>query len=162
MRKLSGQSTCVQFDDYDTDPESVAQFIRRNGSMMPEIILVGYSWGGDCAVDVCWKLDDLGLEVEHLLLCDAVYRSSLKTMAWRALTSSPKLKIPDNVAEVTWFYQRRNKPAGHVPVAVDPYNDFDKAGTVIHPGKQLDMIHAAMDEAPEFIDAAVRIAGAAA
>jgi pimeloyl-ACP methyl ester carboxylesterase len=125
LRGLADHETSIQYRPWDTDPKGVAQFIARNSEREidhavrkdPRIVLIGYSWGGDCAFDVAVALKAHGLAVCHLVLCDAVHRSGIFSTRFPlnplSLTRFPKFVIPDNVQRVTAFCQRNDRPSGH-------------------------------------------------
>jgi pimeloyl-ACP methyl ester carboxylesterase len=148
LRTLSGERTAVQFSAWDLDPEGVAAFIDRNGIFKPNVLLIGYSWGGDKAVDVARELWKRGIDGVELILCDAVFRSSLFSTRLPlnplSLTRLVQLKIPPGVQHVRWFYQRQNRPMGHRPIAEDPER------TTIADGIELPLNHSQMDESEMF------------
>ena len=132
--------------------ENVGNFLLRNVDKDSgyKILIAGYSWGGGWgATNLCKQLKLRGLDVWHLVMCDAVYRSKWYSMSWRSLTRNPKIKISDNVKEVSWFFQTLNKPAGHKLVATDSKK------TIINNPVQLDVGHTYMDEQPEYQDKVV-------
>lgn len=146
-RQLSAPERCIQLYTWNDDWKEIAAFIKLVSVHPVRVRIRGYSWGGDGAVELCAELEKLGISVEHLILVDAVYRSNLLP-TWiplnpLSLLSIPKIKIPANVARVQWLYQRMNKPAGHVPVAMG-------SQTTIEPGIKLNLSHADMDEAEDF------------
>lgn len=132
---------------WDSDVEAVAGLIARN--VEGPVISIGYSWGGGWrAPRLARALQQHGRGIQHLILCDPVYRSPwLPT--WLpinplSLLRFPTITIPANVRRVSWFFQRVNKPAGHEPVAQDPKL------TLIEPGIELGCAHSEMDDAPEY------------
>lgn len=158
LREFSSQETWVLPPlPWDTDAEAIAALIHRNAAPEASIYVMPYSWGcGQFFIDFAKACVPLGREIRHAVLCDGVYRSRTLptwiTLNFLSLTGIPKLSIPASVREVTWFYQRKGVPAGHVPVARDP------SRTRINPGIQLDLRHDEMDDAPAYQDAVMRLA----
>jgi pimeloyl-ACP methyl ester carboxylesterase len=158
LRRREPIDTLIEFDEWDADPEGIAHFVDRNAAIAPRIVVVGYSWGGDKAVELCAALGERHLPVRHLVLCDAVWRSGWQP-AWMArrgiplnplsLTRLPKLKIPASVREVTWLRQTTDRRIrGHDVSAIDPQR------TLVHPPVVLDgRSHGQMDESEEFVRA---------
>ena len=110
---------------------------RRNGSQ--KHLIVGYSYGGDRAIKMCWALNRRNdVEVIELALCDGVRRWKwLPGVA--ASTGLGKLVVPPVVKLVWWYWQHNPRwslrrgldlfnPAGHSVVAADP-----KRTSILHP-----------------------------
>ena len=162
LRDLSSPQTWVLPPlPWSTDAEAMASLINRNVADDCEIFVMPYSWGtGQFFVDFAKALAARGRTIRHAVICDGVYRSRILP-SWLpanplSMTRLPKLKIPANVREVTWFFQTNNRPAGHRPVAVDPRR------TLIHPGTEMRFLrHEQMDDAPEFHQAVLKLAGVA-
>lgn len=148
IRRYASGELCVQLRDWNTDPKAVAQFIVRNSTPDPEIVIGGYSWGGDLAIDVCRELARLNVRVEELVCCDAVYRSGLFSTRFTfnplSLTGIPRFTIPGNVERVTALAQENVRPAGHRLFRAD---GSEIARTMI------DCRHDEIDESNEFATA---------
>lgn len=148
IRRYSTGTLCIQLREWNTDPKAVAAFIRRNSIDRPRIVIGGYSWGGDCAIDLCIALAKLGLAVMELISCDAVFRSGLFSTRFTlnplSLTNIPKFTIPDNVEHVTAFAQNKVRPAGH--------RIFRTDGSEIA-RKMIDCRHDEIDECEDFAEA---------
>lgn len=170
LRRLSSPGESIQIKQWRDDWAAFAEFLVRNsasGGGAAEVNVYAYSWGGDAAIELCEALKKLthardprggmGVSVGHLVLCDAVYRSSwlpeaIPVNPWSLLPWA-KIRVPANVREVRWFYQRVDWPRGHEVVARDPRK------TRLHPGVELGVGHGAMDEAEAFHRAVLRAAG---
>ena len=159
LRELSSQATWVfSPQPWSTDARAIAAQVDRIAAPDAQIYVMPYSWGaGQFFIDFANALAALKRPIHHAVICDGVYRSRLLPHWLPAnplsMTRLPKLKVPANVREVTWFFQRQNRPAGHEPVAVDPL------WTLIHPGRELKLRHEQMDDCPEFHRAVLELAG---
>lgn len=152
-RLHAGPTTRVELRSWRDDAARLAEFVflLRNGES-PRITLYGYSWGGAAAIEFAGELRRRGLIVEHLVLCDAVYRHRYALGQWRALVPWSRLVVPENVRRVTWFRQRQSLPRGHEVVAADA------AATRVDTPHTLLCDHCWCDDAPGFHLAAKRIA----
>lgn len=138
----------------DRWPE-IAERFRWLGLYYKREVRVGiyaYSWGaGWGAMRLSRHLNDLGLGVEHMVLCDPVYRHHYPWGNWRAYANHPALSwickpvisVPPNVKEVHSFHQTTDYPRGHKLVA-------ESEQTIIHPSVHLNCKHMAMDERVEW------------
>lgn len=154
----------VEILSWDEDWRDIAAWLARNSAAGAKLNLYPYSWGGDGAISLCEELQDLQdlhegsvPTVDHLVMCDAVYRSGILPTAipvnpWSMLPFAT-IRVPSNVREVTWFYQRVDRPRGHDVVARDPER------TKVNPGRELFVGHCDIDEAKEFHDEALAAAG---
>lgn len=113
-RKASATSE-VLLQYWSDDPEALAdRIVRHSPTSGPEgIVIAGYSWGGQTAINLCESLRDRGLKVTELVLCDPVARSPLWFRWWRALLPNRTIRVPGNVTRVWSCYQRANLPQGH-------------------------------------------------
>lgn len=150
---VSGFISDHQWSD---DWGGVAEAIKRRSTDLPTIKVYAYSWGAGWGfVQLAKHLRRRGFRVAHAVLADPVYRSRLLP-TWLPLNplsmlSTPTINVPGNVNEVSWFYQRIDRPAGHRPVAKQP-------STRINEGVELVRAHAFMDDAPEFHSKALEVA----
>lgn len=95
----------VSYFPWLADPSDVAQALARetvHGRLRQ--LIVGYSFGGHTAVELCEKLAAVHVPVDGLILCDPVARWHGRFGWSRALVPST-ITIPANVQFVTWFYQ---------------------------------------------------------
>lgn len=153
-RKLSSPRTWILTPQlWDSDPEAVAALVHRNTEPATRIIIAAYSWGGGAFFPkFAEALNQMNRRISHAILCDPVYRSTLKSFRWLALIPGAKIPVPANVDRVTWFYQRRDTPAGHEPKPASPQ-------TIVETGIRLaGHVHATMDESSDFLAASVRAA----
>ena len=156
----TGPGVRVLYFPWNSPWKKIASFIKRHSAEGPCVRVYAYSFGaGYGFVTLAKELHKLGIGIRHAVLCDPVWRrpglpvwtgpiGSLESI-WR----NGKLPIPASVDEVTWCYQRNNRPDGDEPVAAKG------ARTIIHTGTQLmDAVHATADDSDWFKDAALRVA----
>lgn len=105
----------VELITWNADVEDLAERISRLAPVdaMPLVNVYGYSYGGMTAANFARELRRRGVEVNHMVLCDAVYRHWYRLGWWRSFFSWWSIKIPDNVKRVTQFRQRESLPMGH-------------------------------------------------
>lgn len=110
-----------------------------------KIIVAGYSYGaGWGAMQLAKQLRKRGMGVYWAVLSDPVYRCSWLIGRWLAMTVFGVIGVPDNVANVSWFRQRMNRPQAHDLLPMD------EQVTHIREPKELKRTHQYMDDAPEF------------
>jgi len=137
---------CVELirwsDDYDDLAERIKQLSPVDND--PTVNVYGYSYGGMSGVNFAKCLKKRGLKVNHIVLCDAVYRHWYWAGNWRSLVSWRSISVPDNVLRVTQFRQRESLPMGHEIKA-------ENAGlTDLGPINWLTTDHCWMDDHPAF------------
>jgi hypothetical protein len=88
------------------------------------------------------ELGQRGLAVDAMVLADPVFRPPLRLLGWLSLLRVPRIRLPANVRDVTWFYQTTNRPSGHQLV--------DARNQLIAGRHVPDVIHQYMDDLPEF------------
>lgn len=137
-----------EFRAWNDDVEEIANLVfhATHSAFAPTINVAGYSWGGQTAANFCRRLADRGIEVDRVVLCDAVYRHRYWLGNWRAFVPGSEILIPENVRRVDWFRQSRNLPAGHQIVA-------ESKNTIIADPVELDRRHEWMDDAGDYHDA---------
>lgn len=150
LRELASRDVTVLMPWEWNDPmKALAEFIVRNsqGSGMPRVFAVAYSWGGGYAFPrFARACSQLGVPVDVACLCDPVYRSGL--LPWwlplnpLALLRGPRIGIPDSVARVWWVRQDIGLPRGHDLFPEDP------EATDIAPAKVLQVPHTRIDDSP--------------
>lgn len=164
LHKLYADSdTYVGFRTWREDPVGAAKLIARlrpNGfdgdsyRGFPRVKIYAYSWGGMTACHLARELRKRRIAVEAMVLSDPVYRHWYLGGQWRALVPWSRIQVPENVREVHWLKQTHDWPRGHQLVAADP----DR--TLIHPPRVFaGASHAYMDDAPEFRDLCLQVAG---
>ena len=133
---------------WNADVEQIAEMIHRcrNGEK-PEIITIGYSWGGMAAVNFSKELAKRELHVRRMILTDPVHRHKWFYGRWRAFLPEVKIHIPDNVRNFTGFRQKRDWPTGH-DLKFSPKTQARTYDTIPYD-------HATMDDAYEFQQACV-------
>lgn len=120
--------------------------MRRPNNEQPKVVLIGYSYGGRTVVQIAEQLKKRGIEVETMILCDAVYRPFNSFPSFTSMLPLWTLNIPNNVKKVYSFLQRTNKPQGHT-VKID-----DKRKTTHNTRLIEGVTHQYMDDLPEFRD----------
>lgn len=121
----------TRLDPWNSDWAGIAELVWRfrPTDRPPAVFVYAYSWGGGWGFpQLAEQLADRGIEIEHAVLSDAVYKSPLRLLAPLSLTPWPEIRVPENVREVDWFYTRNGLPAGHKVVAANPKR------TLINPG----------------------------
>ncbi len=80
----------------------IINYIRENYEVGSDekLIIYGYSWGGDTGVEIAETLKEVGISVDLLVTVDAA-----KGPASGDLGDHVDREIPDNVKEVTNYYQ---------------------------------------------------------
>ena len=157
LREMINAETDVRLSVWKDRWDDVAEFMRRSSVAEPRIYIYAYSWGGGYGFKhLANALRKRGMHIDCAVLCDPVYRSSILP-TWLpinplSMTSWARIKVPDNVRRVKWFYQRQNRPQGHNLIAKDPKK------TAIAPGIQLDANHEFMDDRHEWHTAAWKVA----
>ncbi|HEX5442542.1 MAG TPA: hypothetical protein VFW87_01880 [Pirellulales bacterium] len=137
---------------WNADWRGVAELVWRFRPFdrRPRVYTFAYSWGGGHGMPrFADELARRGIDIDHAVLCDAVYRAPLRALDFLSLTNwpRPRIVVPRNVRQVDWFFQRADhwyNPRGHEPVAAAG------AQTVIHPGQELFAAHHYMDDQPEW------------
>ena len=121
LRKYNSPTLVLDHLLWTADVEKEAEFRWRYLDQREnKNVIVGYSWGGQTAVNLCEHLNDRGIQVDHLILIDAVRRLRPWLLRWTAFVPFMRLSIPENVKEVTWYTQNNNLPKGHKVVAKNP------------------------------------------
>ncbi len=158
MRFLVPDAAVVAHHGWNANLADVAELIKKLSpdATKPRVNIYGYSWGGWSAVLLAYQLRRRGINVVHMVLCDAVYRHWYHLGWWRAFASWVRILVPDNVRRVTHFRQTQSSPKGHVVKAANP------GRTQMDPVTWLSVDHMWMDRTPEFrlacLDAAKGIA----
>jgi len=141
---LSGPYNRIELRSWDDNWSMVAEFVwrQRPPDNNVDVVICAYSWGGPSAMELARQLGRRGISVRHMVLADPVYRHRWKF--WRPLFRWPKIIVPKNVVEVTWFRQHYDWPEGHDLVAENA------AKTHIELPMELTRGHTYMDESPWF------------
>ncbi len=126
--------------------DTLAELIWRLATDTVSVKIYGYSWGGAASVRLARQLHKRGIEVEAMVLSDAVYRHSYWLGNWRAFFPRIKIVVPWNVKRVYWFFQKDSwwKISGHWIIA-----HFPDATTVFEYPKA-SVSHAYMDDLRAF------------
>lgn len=136
----------VELLTWDSDFANLAETISRVAPVdaMPIVNVYGYSWGGMSAAKFARELRRRGVEVNRMVLSDAVYRHWYWLGQWRAFVSAWSIRIPDNVHRVIHFRQRESYPMGHTIKADNP------GKTKVDPVVWLKVDHCWMDDHAAF------------
>lgn len=160
LRRAHGNGrVAVELREWSTDWDAVAELVWnfRRPPELPAVYVYAYSWGAGWGFTrLAHALERRGIQIEDAVLCDPVYRSPLRSLAWLSILPGRTVKVPANVARVHWFYQRQSFPSGHQPVAADPTK------TRVGEPTLLNLDHVYMDDADEFHSLACDIARASA
>ena len=155
-RKYSSHDVIVERHSWYTNASDLAEMINRihvEDIEKPEIVVIGYSWGGTTSLNFARELGKRGLRVSRMVLSDAVYRPWLPLGYSLAFCPCVTLKVPPSVKRVTAYRQRTNWPRGHRLVAKN-YLVTDIDTPVFLPN---DHIH--MGNAIEFHQCAMNVVG---
>jgi pimeloyl-ACP methyl ester carboxylesterase len=156
----AGPTSVVAIHPWNTHARMIAHMVRnnRNGEM-PDVVLGGYSFGGQTAVNVAEQLRLCGIFVRQLVLSDPVYRHNYYAGWWRSLMPFSTIYVPPNVQRVKYFLQENTRfwplreggwiqPAGHRLVAEVDEKTGQRAN--IRPPVYLPHDHSNMDDAGEY------------
>lgn len=155
LHGCASEDTAILHHRWNDDFRDAAEFIWRYRATQGEptrIALYGYSWGVAGCLRLARELQKRGMGVDYLVSSDGVYRHWYPLGSWRAMVSWSKLVVPSNVANVLWFRQRSNLPAGHDIVAED------SSKTQVFKPVVLEQTHQYMDDAPMFHAKSVEVA----
>ncbi len=156
-RSIAGPDFLIDYYPWYIGADEIARMISELDAECEDLLLrrlrvmiVGFSWGGATAVQVCSRLARQGICVDQLTLCDPVARHG--RLGWlRALLPWSRLVVPDSVLRLTVFRQRHPRfrptppfffPGGQRVVS--------GANTRINGVFELDLEHWEMDSAPDF------------
>lgn len=144
LRTVVPAGAGLERHSWNANVPDLAEFIKRLSVPKPRIVLFGYSWGGMSCINLARELQRREINVERMVLSDAVYRHWFPLGNWRAFAPWRTIRVPSNVGRVTHFRQRADWPRGHKLVAVNP------GKTKVDPVQWLDAGHCWMDDAEEF------------
>lgn len=150
----SRRDAVVEQHSWNADFADLAERIVKLQPMdgRPVVNIYGYSWGGMSAANFAAELRRRGVNVNHMVLSDAVYRHWYWLGWWRAFAPWRSIVIPDNVRQVTAFVQRQSWPRGH---RITPAN---AKRTKMEKPVVLVFDHCWMDDASQFQAACVAAA----
>lgn len=155
VRKLSSPSHLVLSPfTWKQDPYHVAGLIDNARGCEPSDLTINgwfYSWGvGQFFKRLVPALAEKGMHMNHAHLCDGVRRTRIMP-TWLplnplSLSHRKGMKLPWDVNEVTWCYQRLDKPCGHKLIKTNP-------ATILNDGIEIgDTPHQKMDDCVLFHD----------
>lgn len=120
--RANSADAAALLEPWNADWRGIADLIWRFRPLdrPARVCCYAYSWGGGWGFPaLARELAQRGIEIAQAVLCDAVYRPRWISFDWLALTRLPKIRVPANVREVSWFRQRTGLPAGHDVIAED-------------------------------------------
>ena len=133
---------------WDKDEKVTGAYLASIGAR--EVMVIGYSWGGNKAVRLAEELRDRGIKVPYLILCDPVKRpapiSYLGKITW--FRKMIRFLLPENVVKAAVFVQSKKWPYGF---SVDPV-----LSTHVEEEHVLDIPHELMDSYPAFHEKALK------
>ena len=150
----SGPDTFVLMRTWNDNMDTLAELIWRLAADNVRVKIYGYSWGGAASVRLARQLQKRGIDVEAMVLSDAVYRHPYWLGNWRALIPLSKIVIPRNVKYVYWFCQKDSwwKISGHEVIAHSQVNTTVISHGVAH------VSHEYMDDLNAFHNASYHVA----
>lgn len=149
LSRLSSPDCQVLRLPWNADVADLAELIARMNDgqkSQPRIVLMGYSWGGMTAVNLAWQLQRRGLDVDRMVLCDAVYRHWYPLGWWRAFAAWRSIRVPENVRHVAHARQWNSWPSGHRVVPCNPVK------TEFEPAAWLNTDHSWADDSFWFLE----------
>lgn len=154
-REMEADGARIEYRAWDTDWPAFAEYCRGLVGYGGTVSIVGYSWGGGWgAKRLSEQLQDRGLYIPRMLLCDPVYRSPFLP-AWLPLNPlsliaigklRPAIRLPSNIRRVEWLRQGVSYPRGHDLVAIN------SQATRIKAPVEIQLVHSEMDESYEFAE----------
>lgn len=122
--------------------ESISSFLQQAGAR--EVFIIGYSWGGNKAIQLAETLSERGIKVPYMVLCDPVRRPAGPALLgkFQLIRDLLAFNLPENVGLCHVFLQKTNWPSG-----------FPVKGTFlteVETTKIENVTHELMDNLPEF------------
>lgn len=142
--------TSVRLLEWKEDPVGHARRVAATTGPKDKIVVCAYSYGAGWWFRLfAEELARLGRVVHVAVLCDPVLRHPNILKRWRAVWPwQPQvLKLGSNVLRVVHFYQTINEPGRDILEVSD--------NTEVICQKELDMTHQQIDNASEYLVAAV-------
>lgn len=150
------ETSHVMLLEWKDDWRWAAIFIDRYVVNSPVAVKIyAYSWGaGYGAMKLARELNKRNIPVRAMVLSDPVYRSTFFIFRWLAMLTFGfiRIKVPPNVQEVWWFYQKQNRPRAHQLVRTK------YRSTKIHAGVEIHTKHQGMDEARLYREKCLEVA----
>jgi len=97
----------------------IAALVQSYAGIKEPIVIVGYSYGGSKAIDACWKLAAMGIQVDQLITLDPVprwWRGQLQNVP---IFGSQSFGIPDNVHAASNLFKAQGVLHG-LPIRIEP------------------------------------------
>jgi pimeloyl-ACP methyl ester carboxylesterase len=151
FRRCTCESTRVPRMSWRDSPASIAKRIwnRRPDDHPPRVVLIGFSYGGWTAILIARELESLGLDVEVMLLIDAVWRPLAWLPSLTSLLRRWKIRVPENVRCVYSWRQQAGAPFGHEVMC---------GALTLHTAHTLTAPHQQIDDHPEVFAKALEVA----
>lgn len=133
---------------WDKDEYITGAFLASIGAR--EVMVIGYSWGGNKAVLLAQELRDRGIKVPYLILCDPVKRPAPISYLGKVSFFRKMIRflLPENVIKAAVFVQDTKWPYGF---GVDPV-----LSTHVEEEHVLKIPHELMDSYPGFHEKALK------
>jgi hypothetical protein len=149
IRQFAGPDcTTFQPQPWTANVKAMADLIARQG--IRHVAMVSYSHGQAAATDFAERCYSNGVTCNLWCACDPVYRPAwlprkniFQPLAFRALGTWAKIKVPANVWRVVRVQQTISRPQGHELKATGHKTYIEKPVT-------LPYSHTAIDHAPEW------------
>lgn len=114
-RRQAGPDSLVLYFPWIVDPSEVANYLAslaketmtRTGHRLG-LIIVGYSFGGYTATEICSCLQKTTDVVDDLILCDPVARW-FGRFGWTRAAMPGRITVSPNVRRVRWFAQNHRR-----------------------------------------------------
>ncbi|TXH15551.1 MAG: alpha/beta hydrolase [Hyphomicrobiaceae bacterium] len=121
---------------------TIGAFLQQAGAK--EVMIVGYSWGGNKAIKLAEELQDRGIKVPYMVLSDPVRRPAGPAVIGKIpfMRELLAFKLPENVGKCHVFLQEGDWPTGF-PVRGSFLTEVET--TVVE-----EVPHDLMDNLPEF------------
>jgi pimeloyl-ACP methyl ester carboxylesterase len=150
----SSLSVRIRLDVWKSDWYAIARQIYMLRERYPQepfrVVAFAYSWGvGNGLVRLAKNLDRFGVDIDHAVVSDPVYRHWFSPGNWRAMWGDRRIVIPANVQRMEGFYQTTDKPHGRRPVS-------DRL--TCEPWTLLRRPHAEMDDARPWWERCIEVA----
>lgn len=154
LDEYSALSVRVRLDIWHANWRAVARqlyMLKQRYHRDPfAVIVFAYSWGvGNGLARLAKQLDRFGIDIDHAVIADGVYRHWLTVGNWRAILGDARIVLPANVKRIEGFYQETSYPMGRRPVSGSAHCE---------PWTKLRVPHVEMDDANEWHDRCLAVA----
>jgi hypothetical protein len=121
LDNYSSLSVRIRLDTWNSNWRGIARqlyMLRERYDEEPfAVVVFAYSWGvGHGLVKLAKYLNRYGVNIDHAVLSDGIYRHWFSAGNWRVLVGKPPILLPPNIIRVDGFYQETSWPSGVKPV----------------------------------------------